>query len=221
MNSNNEYNRSMILYFTIILIISFLPSSGISQDRSRLEEPGERRRNQWHPPVKIMDTIGLKPGMSIGDLGAGRGRFTVWFADRVGETGRVFANDIDKRALDYNLRRCRRAGFENVTAVHGKVDDPCFPKETLDVVFIIGTYHHLTEPIELMKNIIPSLKEGGKLVIVEYDPEKTRDTSGRSSTPKDKMINQMEQAGFDVVKIETFLERDNMYFGIPKKRQLK
>ncbi|MCP4723971.1 MAG: class I SAM-dependent methyltransferase [bacterium] len=215
----NRINKKIL----IIIITAFMvtPCVVSSQDRSRLEEPGERRRNGWHPPVKIMDTMGLESSMSIGDLGAGRGRFTVWFADRVGESGRVYANDIDKNALDYNINRCRKLGFDNVSTILGEVDDPCFPKGSLDIVFVVGTYHHLEKPVELMRNVIPALKEGGKLVIIEYDPEKTGDTSGRSSTTRDKIILQIEQAGFEVIKIETFLERDNMYIGIPRRGSIR
>jgi len=188
----------------------------ISERESSFVEPGEQRRNNWHPPVRIMDTLGLKPGMAIGDIGAGQGRFTVWFADRVGTAGKVYANDIDKRALAYLANRCEHLQFRNVETVLGRVTDPCIPKGVLDIAFMVGTYHHLTEPVELMRNIQPALKQGGILVIVEYDPAKTGDRTGGSSTSKEEFIRQAEAAGYEVYRIETFLDRDNMYFCRPK-----
>ena len=80
---------------------------------------------------------------------------------------------------------------------------------------MIGTYHHLEKPVELMNNIRPTLKQNGILVIVEYDPKKSGDRTGNSSTPKEEFIQQANTAGYEVYRIETFLERDNMYFCRP------
>lgn len=210
-----EAGLELVQYETF-LSDDFIYVFKMSERKSSFVEPGEQRRNNWHPPEKIMDTIGLKPGMVIGDIGAGQGRFTVWFADRVGEAGKVYANDIDNRALEYLKDRCRRLHFQNVETVLGKVVDPRFPEGVLDIAFMIGTYHHLNKPVELMNNVIPALKPDGILVVVEYDPEKSGDTTGRSATPKEKMIEQVSKAGFELIRIETFLERDNMYICRPK-----
>ena len=69
-----------LLFFLLFLI---LPYTVLSQKKELYEEGNDARRNTLQPPVKIMDVMGLKPGMTIGDIGAGRGRFAVWFADRV------------------------------------------------------------------------------------------------------------------------------------------
>ena len=211
----DEAGLELVQYETF-LEDDFIYVFKMGERKSSFVEPGEQRRNNWHPPEKIMDTIGLKPGMVIGDIGAGRGRFTVWFADRVGGAGKVYANDIDNRALKYLKDRCQKLHFHNVETVLGKVADPCFPEGVLDIAFMVGTYHHLEKPVELMHSVIPALKPDGILVVVEYDPEKTGDTTGRSSTSKNKMMEQVDQAGFELVRIETFLERDNMYICRPK-----
>ena len=165
-----------------------------------------------------MDVIGLKPGMVIGDIGVGTGRFTVWFADRIGETGTVYANDINLRALSHLAKRCKELGFNNVTTCLGKVVDPNIPEGILDIAFMINVYHHLDDPIGLLKNLIPTLKPGGILVIVENDPVKSGDTGSHSTSQKD-MVDQADQAGFELIKVETFLTRDNIYFFRPKREQ--
>jgi len=75
---------------------------------------------------------------------------------------------------------------------------------------MINVYHHLEKPVELLKNLIPSLKNDGILVIVERIPEKSRWAS--EATPKDRLIRQAEEAGYILEKIEKFLAEDNIYF---------
>jgi precorrin-6B methylase 2 len=185
------------------------------QHAKDLAEPVEREYNEWQPPVKIMNAIGLEEGMVIGEIGAGGGRFTVWFADRVGESGKVYANDIDVGALLHLKKRCQKLNLANVIARIGKGIDPNIPAGVLDIAFMIGTYHHLDQPVELIRNIIPTLKQDGMLVIVENDPEKSGWTS--HTTPRDILIEQVDRAGFELIKMETFLQRDNIYYFQPKK----
>jgi ubiquinone/menaquinone biosynthesis C-methylase UbiE len=158
-----------------------------------------------------MDAIGVKPGMVIGEVGAGRGRYTVHLADRVGDAGKIYANDIDQGSLEYLRERCKRLGLNNVEVIHGKVEDPLFPKASLDMAFMILTYHHLAEPVALLKNLIPSLKPGATVIIVDPDPEKDKDRAGRESTSEEKMRKEAGEAGFELVRIETFLEKDNIF----------
>jgi ubiquinone/menaquinone biosynthesis C-methylase UbiE len=157
-----------------------------------------------------MDSLGVKPGMIIAEIGAGRGRYVVLMARRVGATGKVYANDIDKKALDYLEYRCQRDSIPNVVTVLGNVTDPLLPKATMDLIYIVNTYHHLDKPVELMKNIIPSLKPDGRLVIIEHDPIKVPE-AGSHSTAKDVLLKQAKQVGLNLEKMMTFLERDNIY----------
>ncbi len=201
----------------IFLIMLFIVANSAewAQQKKDFTEPDEARLNRLQPPEKIMDAIGLKPGMVIGDIGAGGGRFTVWFADRVGETGKVYANDIDMGALMRLAKRCKDHGFKNVIVRHGKVVDPNIPPGELDIAFMINVYHHLEKPVELVRNLAPTLKPEGVLVIVEHSPEKSGSRS--HSTSKEKLVEQAGQAGFELITIETFLERDNIYFFRPKR----
>jgi len=197
----------------IILLLAVLAaSSGFiwPQQEKEFVEPWEERHNRLQPPVKIMDAMGLKPGMVIGDIGAGRGRFTVWFADRVGDNGKVYANDIVEKYLRNIEHRCQRLGFTNVTTCLGTVVEPNIPDKVLDIAFMINVYHHLDKPVELIKNLIPTLKPDGTLVIVEHDPVKSGYRT--ESTSKEQLVKQANQAGYKLVRMETFLARDNIYF---------
>jgi SAM-dependent methyltransferase len=182
----------------------------IAEDGPTVEE-WEQGLNRRQPPVEIMDVIGIEPGMVIGEVGAGKGRMTVWIAHRVGATGAVFANDIDRDALDHLKQRCRDGGIGNVQVVVGDVDDPKLPAGALDMAFMINVFHHLDEPETLVRKILPSLKPEGVLAIVECDPDKTDWGAGHGCASRLEMGRQLAAAGFDVVRVEDFLNEDSIY----------
>jgi ubiquinone/menaquinone biosynthesis C-methylase UbiE len=198
--------------FLILLSVLFASPVILSQEKRIPVEPYEERANAQHRPKELMDIIGLKEGMVIADIGAGRGRMTVWFADRVGAKGKVYANDIDRSSLDYLENRCRKNNITNVKTILGKVDDPLLPAGEVDIAFMVSVYHHLEKPVELLKNTIPSLKNDGVLVIVERDPVKTGQISSESTSRED-LIGKAAEAGYQFIKFDTaLLERDNIYF---------
>lgn len=194
----------------VAFLVSFVTVvTALCQEEGKGPDDWEAYHNAYQPPDSVMTAIGVKPGMVIGEVGAGRGRYVVHMARRVGDSGTVYANDIDQNALLYLGFRCMRDSINNVVTVLGEVTDPKLPGGALDMVYIINTYHHLDEPVELMKNILPSLKPEGTLVIIEHDPVKCPDM-GSHSTPQQVLIDQAGEAGFELVRIETFLERDNI-----------
>jgi len=116
-----------MLFFSVIMA---------SNQRQSIEE-WEKKTFLKQPPEKVMDTAGIKPGMGISEVGAGRGRFTMHLARRVGPQGKIFANDIDSNALAYLQDRCKRAGITNVKTILGEEIDSLFPKESLDKIFMV------------------------------------------------------------------------------------
>jgi ubiquinone/menaquinone biosynthesis C-methylase UbiE len=155
-----------------------------------------------------MDAIGVEPGMVVAEVGAGQGRYVVHMAARVGPDGKVYANDIVQSKLDFIEDRCEQTGIHNVETILGEVDDPLLPEGELDLVYLINTYHDLEEPVALMRNIIPALKPGGTLVIIEQDTKKS--TSEHHAVDQEDLLDKAAQAGYELVRIETFLERDNI-----------
>ncbi len=176
----------------------------------------ERRLNELQPPDKVLEAIGVRPGMVIGEVGAGRGRYTVHLARGTGPEGRVYANDIDAGSLAYLRERCQRDGVGNVVTILGKMDDPLFPPAGLDLVFMVNTWHHLARPVVLLRNLVPALRPGATVAIVEHDPDKSGAAFRRESTSRETMLGQAAEAGFEIIRIETFLETDNIYILRPK-----
>ena len=157
-----------------------------------------------------MDAAGVKPGMVVGEVGAGRGRFTIHLARRVGPSGRILANDIDKESLEFLRERCQHAGIGNVEIVLGLVDDPLFPKGSLDMAFMVWTYHFVDEPVALLKNLMPALKPGSTVVLVEPDPVRGPGGKDHGISPE-RMHREAAEAGFELVRTETFLPEDLIF----------
>jgi ubiquinone/menaquinone biosynthesis C-methylase UbiE len=182
-------NKILVATLWLFLCAVFLPAQEVSQtgkDLDRLTEEREKRANESQPPQLIMDILGIRPGLIIGEVGAGRGRVTVHMADRVGEQGRIYANDIDDKSLEYLEERCQRLGLSNVEIVHGLVDDARFPSNTLDLAFMAGVYNHLENPVRLLKNLMPNLKPWGVVVMVEP----------MAANPREKISREASEAGF-------------------------
>ncbi|MDH4195927.1 MAG: class I SAM-dependent methyltransferase, partial [Candidatus Aminicenantes bacterium] len=171
-------------------------------------------RDRDHEPDKVMDIAGVVPGMVIGEVGAGGGYFTFKLAVRVGEGGKVYANDIDSGALRSLRNRARREGVVNIETIVGEVEDPLLPAGALDMVFMVNVFHDLAKPVELLRNLVPSLKPGGTVVILDRDPEKVRGQS-RHFLPTETILAKVKEAGFELVRMETFLRYHNLYIVRP------
>lgn len=171
-------------------------------------EKNEAAINQFQPPGRVLDAIGLKPGMVAGEVGAGAGRYTVFLADRVGRGGKVFANDIDPKGLALIRERCEKYRIRNIETVHGTAEDPGFARGSLDLVFMVYVYHHLDRPVAMMKKLLPALKKGGSVAIITGDPDKGRWTS---LPRQDVLRKQFAEAGYELVRTETFLPYDYLF----------
>lgn len=196
---------SILTVLTAVSLAGCAAAGAVSQQES-LEE-WERRSFETQPPEQVLDAAGIEPGMVIGEVGAGRGRFTVLLARRVGPDGKVLANDIDPGSLDFLRERCTKAGISNVEIILGEVDDPLFPEATLDMAFMVATYHWFEHPVAMLRNLRPALKPGATVVLIEPDP--VRGPGGQDhGVSVERMRREAEEAGFELVRAETFLPED-------------
>jgi SAM-dependent methyltransferase len=190
--------------------IDLLKSSEKRLARQQSIESWEKRTFIKQPPEKVMDAAGIKPGMIIGEVGAGRGRFTMHLARCVGKNGKILANDIDAEALAYLRERCKRARINNVETILGEVDDPHFQDGALDMVFMVWTYHYFDQPMAMLKKLLPTLKPGGTMVLVEPDPIRGPGGEDHGISPE-RLRQDAAQAGLEVVRIDDFLPEDLIF----------
>ncbi|MCP4725475.1 MAG: methyltransferase domain-containing protein, partial [bacterium] len=179
-------------------------------------EDWEQRTHRMQPLDKIMDAVGVKSGMVIGEIGAGRGRVTIPLANRVGDKGSVIANDIDKDALDFLSRRCRDRNIHNIETLLGEENDPLFPDNSLDMAILVWVFGAFEQPAEFFKNLKPSLKPGATFVLVQGNNESANaeaklrgeEVDPNGPTLEERIEQAGIEAGYELVRIERFLERD-------------
>ena len=129
----------------------------------------EREREEQ--PEKAIAQLNLKPGMMVGDVGAGTGFYSIRMAKLIGPAGIVYANDIQPGMLDKLHERATAANVANIVTVLGSETDPKLPPGKLDLVVMVDVYHELSRPQRMLEGIRDSLKLGGRLVLLEYRKE--------------------------------------------------
>lgn len=122
-------------------------------------------------PDLLLSELGLMPGMTVVDVGAGTGYYSWRMAKRVGGSGVVYAVDIQPEMLALLERQVKRRGARNVKPVLGTATDPRLAGASLDLALLVDVYHELEYPHEMLAAIVRALKPGGRVVIVEYKAE--------------------------------------------------
>lgn len=129
----------------------------------------EQQRDDVQEAQQVMDKAAIAPGMTVADIGAGEGYYTVRLAERVGATGRVLAQDIDEDALRRLGSRVEAERLDNVSIAVGAPDDPRLPDASFDRIFMVHMYHEITEPYAFLWRLRPALRQGGQVIVVDVD----------------------------------------------------
>lgn len=152
------------------------PVSAITSDRWATEA----ERDSVDEANKVMDIAGINAGMSVADIGAGEGYYTIRLASRVGKDGRVLAQDIFPNVREKLAERALRERLDNVSVMLGAPGDPKLPENSFDRVLMIHMYHEIETPYEFLWRLRPSLLPGGQVVVVDAD----RPTGAHGIPPK-------------------------------------
>jgi ubiquinone/menaquinone biosynthesis C-methylase UbiE len=141
------------------------PVSDITANQFSTEDVRDERGEAQ----KVMDLAEIGNGMTVADIGAGEGYYTVRLSERVGEDGRVLAQDIDREALDRLGQRVERERLDNVSIKLGGEDDPRLPADSFDRIFLVHMYHEVSEPYAFLWRLWPALADGGEVIVVDTD----------------------------------------------------
>ncbi len=129
----------------------------------------EEARDRVNEADDVMDSADVRPGMTVADIGAGDGYYTVRLAGRVGADGRVLAQDIQPEVIERLADRVARERLDNVSLKLGAVDDPRLPADSFDRVFMVHMYHEIGEPYAFLWRLRPALRQGGQVIVVDGD----------------------------------------------------
>jgi predicted methyltransferase len=129
----------------------------------------EDTRDRVGEAEEVMRLAEIAPAMSIADVGAGEGYYTVRLSPIVGPRGRVLAQDIVPQTRDRLAQRVQRENLDNVAVRLGQPANPLLPARSFDRIFLVHMYHEVTEPYEFLWHLREGLKDGGLVIVVDAD----------------------------------------------------
>jgi arsenite methyltransferase len=176
-----------------------------------LEHLDSSERDRYQKPAEVITALGLKPGMAVADLGAGSGYFTRRFVEAVTDTGIVYAVDVEPEMLAY--------AKESVIHMHiaytaefilARPDNPKLPFESVDLLFICNTLHHLENRSKYFSDLRSSLKQGARIAIIDFYPDERSGDLGfpkRHLVSRDAVIQELTAAGYRLSREHGFLPK--------------
>jgi ubiquinone/menaquinone biosynthesis C-methylase UbiE len=129
------------------------------------DDPG---RDAWQKPEAVLSLLAVGPGMTVADLGAGTGYFSVHLAKAVGPEGRVLAIDVEPKLVNYMKERAAKAQLAQIVPVLAPPDDPTLPAKGVDLVLIVDTWHHIDDRLHYLAKLAAGLKAGGSVAVVDF-----------------------------------------------------
>ena len=186
--------RHLRLLTLLSLAAGLLPADGRAQSSDR---------DGWQRVPDVIAALDIGGGSQVADIGAGNGYFTTHLARQVGASGAVFAVEIGESELSRLRRLAEDEDLENIQVVHGEIDDPRLPGESLDGVLVVDAYHEMTEYEQMLAGMRRALRPGGRLVIIDLAPNDGSASRDRQTGSHRISIELVEQdvlaAGFEVL----------------------
>ena len=153
----------------------------------------------------IVASMALAPGMTVADVGAGDGKYSVVLARGVGAAGRVYATEVDAAEIDKIASRMEGEGLRNVKTIVGSQDDTGLPVGCCDAILLRLVYHHFTDAAAMRRSLWNALKPGGRLVVIDVPPQKGWrhldgvPERGGHGISMGELTSDMSRSGFELV----------------------
>ena len=168
----------------------------------------EKQRDNAGEPRQLVRLLGIKFGMTVADIGAGSGYYVVRLSPIVGPRGRIIAEDVVPEYLRGLRSRVRDLGLQNVVISLGEPHDPRLPANSLDVAILVHMYHEIAQPYALLYNLVPALKPGARVGIVDaYRP------TSEHGTPPRLLRCELAVVGYHQISLDR-LTGSNAYLAI-------
>lgn len=151
----------------LLLVLLAYPSWAQNTYRDVYTKSAWAERDTWQRPQELIRLLNIKPGNSVADIGCHEGYMTVKLARAVGESGRVFAVDVEQGKLNRLKEIVTEQGLKNTTVVRGDYDDPKLQPNSLDAAIILDAYHEMDDHDKILMRIKSALKPEGRLLICE------------------------------------------------------
>ncbi|MGH7580339.1 MAG: class I SAM-dependent methyltransferase [Gemmatimonadales bacterium] len=159
--------------------------------------------------ARLVTALKLDTGQTVADIGAGRGELTVALAREVGPSGRVYATELDTDRLRDIREAASSAGLENISVLEAHATRTNLPERCCDALVLRRVYHHIDDPRLMNASLRESLKPGGVLAVIDFEPDSAesadpanRDTGEQHGITSATVVRELSQAGFELVDVE-------------------
>ena len=159
--------------------------------------------------ARVVTALKLHAGQTVADIGAGGGQLTVALAREVGPSGRVYATELDASRLRDIRQTTDSAGLENVSVIEAHATRTNLPERCCDALVLRKVYHHFDEPHLMNASLRQSLKPGGLLAVIDFEPDRAesadpsnRDTGDQHGVTSATVVRELSQAGLEVVDVD-------------------
>jgi arsenite methyltransferase len=174
-------------------------------------------RDQWQQRDRVIESLQIRPGDRIADIGSGSGYFVFALAKAVGPEGKVYAVDVDPAMNDLVAERAKKERTANVEVILAKPDDPILPSAEVDLIFSSNTYHHIDNRISYLANVRKYLRPNGRIAVIEFDRRGWFQGMWKHYTPSEFIKREMEQAGYSLQQEFKFLDRQSFLIFAPNR----
>jgi SAM-dependent methyltransferase len=160
----------------------------------------EKERDDAGEPRQVVRLLGIKSGMTVADIGAGSGYYVVRLSPIVGPRGLIIAQDVVPEYLRGLRSRVRDLGLQNVVISLGEPHDPRLPADSLDIAILVHMYHEIAQPYGLLYNLVPALKPGARVGIVDaYGP------TSEHGTPPSLLGCELAAVGYREISLDRLM----------------
>ena len=132
----------------------------------------ERETSAFLRPDEVVQHLGIRPGMTVADLGCGAGHFTIPIARLVGESGSVFAIDIQKQAINSIASRANLEHLMQIEPVWADLETPegsHLKADSVDCAIISNILFQTERKENIMAEAHRIIRPEGHLIILEWD----------------------------------------------------
>jgi len=211
---HRAYRVRVALFFALVVIVvaALFLIYQFTQTLNQLYL-AEGERDRWQRPDDVIESLKLKDGNVVADVGCGVGYFSLKVAPKVAEHGSVLAEDILGESLRFLWIRAFLRHHSNIRVVHGNPDDPNLPEGGVDAVLIANSYHEFTKPLVMLDHTFRALRSDGRLVVLDRGPRSYHGEAREIQMQQYQIAasiaeNEIRQRGFEVIsRDDRFIDR--------------